>query len=33
MSNKKLFKILIETMITFASVMMLGYITLIILSY
>lgn len=33
MSDKELFKILIETMITFASVMMLGYMTLIILSY
>lgn len=33
MSNKDFFKIFIETMITFASVMMLGYITLIILSY
>lgn len=33
MSNKNFFKILIETMITFASVMMLGYMMLIILSY
>lgn len=33
MSNKNFFKFLIETLITFASVMMLGYMTLIILSY
>lgn len=33
MSDKELFKILIETMITFVSVMILGYMTLIILSY